>query len=349
MSDVSKIDRNFEVKTDLQVDNIKFYSVLQEPFKIYGVFYDDGAFRRLPEKVAKSVSEGVYRLHTHCAGGRVKFVTDSDFVVVKVFLNSAGKMPHFPLTGSVGLDMYVGKKEEYYRSFIPPFDVTDQFESIQHFGSRKRREITINLPLYSGISQLYIGLNEDAVVLKADDYKHKKPIVFYGSSITQGGCASRPGNSYQSIACRELQSDHVNLGFSGNAKAEDEIANYIKNLDMSVFVYDYDHNAPSKEHLSATHQKMFNVIRKANPNLPIVIMSRPKYRPTEEEKARLEIIRKTYNDAISSGDKKVYLIEGKELMKYAKNNGTVDNCHPNDLGFYSMAKVVAKQLKEILK
>lgn len=348
MSNISQIDRNFAIQTTLGIDNIRFFDVREAPFSIHGVFFENGVYRRLPEAVAKTVSEGVYALHVHTAGGRVKFVTDSSFVAIKAVMPEIGKMQHFALAGSAGFDLYVGRKEEYYGSFLPPYTITDGYESVIRFDGSKLREITINFPLYSGVSALYIGLDEQAVLKRSPGYKHKKPIVFYGSSITQGGCASRPGNSYESIISRALQTNFINLGFSGNAKAEDEIAQYIKDLDMSVFVYDYDHNAPSAQHLEQTHQKMFLTVRQANPELPIVILSRPKYRLSGMDKPRLDIIKKTYTDALAAGDRNVYFIDGPTLMKYAKNDGTVDGCHPNDLGFYSMAKVLIPVLRKLL-
>ena len=151
------------------------------------------------------------------------------------------------------------------------------------------------------------------------------------------------------IVSRALQTDYINLGFSGSAKAEDEIAEYIASLDMSVFIYDYDYNAPSVEHLENTHGKMFSAIRKSNPELPILILSRPKFRLTDEEKLRLGIIRKTYDDAVLSGDKNTYFIDGQTLVKYAHGDATVDGCHPNDLGFYSMAKAMIPQLKCLIR
>lgn len=345
---ISQIDRNFAVPTSLNIDNIKFYNIQEAPFSIYGVFFENGKYRRLPEQVAKAVSQGVYNLHTNTAGGRVKFLTNSPFVAIYAVMPAIGKMPHFALSGSAGFDLYVGKKEEYFASFVPPFNISDGYESVIHFGDSSEREITINFPLYSDVADLYIGLDENAVVKKSPGYKHKKPVVFYGSSITQGGCASRPGNAYESIVSRALQTDHINLGFSGNAKAEDEIAQYIKDLDMSVFVYDYDHNAPTLEHLDNTHRKMFLTIRESNPELPIILLSRPKYRLNETEKQRLAIIQKTYNDAIAAGDQNTYFIDGPTLMKYAQNDGTVDGCHPNDLGFHSMAKVLIRRLKSLI-
>ena len=330
------------------MEPLKFYNIQEEPFTVYGVFYENGKYRRLPEKVAQTVSEGVYDLHVNTAGGRVKFVTDSKVVAIRAKMCSIGKMPHFALTGSAGFDLYTGCPEQYSGSFIPPFDISDGYESELRFDTGTLREITVNFPLYSGVESLFIGLEEHAALEKTSGYRYSRPVVFYGSSITQGGCASRPGNSYESILSRDLQTDYINLGFSGNAKAEAEIAAYIRDLDMSAFVYDYDHNAPDIPHLQATHQRMFRTVRERNPRLPVLILSRPKYLLNEEEKARLDVIRKTYTDALAAGDSNVYLIEGPDLMQYAQNEGTVDDCHPNDLGFYSMAKAILPQLRNIL-
>lgn len=345
--DISKIDKNFQVESKLNKKDIAFYNARFDPFTVYGVFYKNGKFRRMNEDVAKSVSDGVYWLHSNTAGGRVKFKTDSKYVAIYTKMSNVGKMPHFALTGSSGFDLYVSEK--YYASFVPPFDITDGYEGVIDFKNKKMREITINFPLYSDVNELYIGLSDSATVEKADMYRVEKPIVYYGSSITQGGCASRPGNAYEAIISQRLNVDHINLGFSGNAKAEKEISNYICSLDMSAFVYDYDHNAPTVEHLEATHERMFKEIREAKPNLPIILMSRPKYNLTKEEKIRREIIKRTYENAKNSGDNNVYFIDGKTLMKVCHDEGTVDACHPNDLGFYSMAMAVIKVLKNEVK
>ena len=118
---------------------------------------------------------------------------------------------------------------------------------------------------------------------------------------------------------------------------------------MSVFVYDYDHNAPTLKHLEDTHQKMFLTIRKNNPDLPIIFMSRPRFRLNEDDQQHLEVVKKTYTDALAAGDKNVYLLDGPALMKYAKTSGTVDCDHPNDLGFYSMAMALLRPLRACLR
>lgn len=349
MKNIADIDKNFKVETKIAKEGIRFYNSLSAPFEIYGVYMDNGKFRRMPENVAKTVSDGVLRLHANCAGGRVRFRTDSPYVAINVKMGSIGKMPHFPLTGSAGFDMYIndGKGEIYTRTFVPPFNIENGYESLETFDNALMRDVTINFPLYSEVEELYIGLDENAAVEAPTPYADKKPIVYYGSSITQGGCASRPGNCYQAQICRRFNRDYINLGFSGSAKAEDTIAEYIKKLDMSVFVYDYDHNAPSAEHLGKTHEKMFKAIREENPDLPIIMMSAPKWILTDGWKKRRDIIEATYKNAVAAGDKNVYFLDGTELMGLCENNGSVDNCHPNDLGFASMAKAVGDVIEKI--
>lgn len=342
--DISKVDKNFVVNTEIDKQDIKFYSIDESPFKIYGVFRENGRYRRMPEKVAKSVSDGVYKLHACTAGGRVRFVTDSSYIAINVTSDYIMRMPHFALTGTMGFDMYVDNC--YAETFVPPYIIENGYESVFDFDKKELREITINFPLYSDVNELYIGLEENAILKEASPYKNDKPVVYYGSSITQGGCASRPGMSYQAIVSRECNHDYINLGFSGSAKAEDEMIEYIKNMDMSVFVYDYDHNAPSVEHLQNTHEKMFKAIREKHPLIPIIMMSRPKYYLNEQEVIRRGIVETTYNNAVSSGDKNVYFIDGKALTELCKDSGTVDGVHPTDFGFASMAKALIKVIEE---
>ena len=220
-------------------------------------------------------------------------------------------------------------------------DRPTEFEGIVNLGKGKH-EITINMPLYSDVKEVLVGLSEDAEISHAPLYKYEKPVVFYGSSITQGGCASRPGTCYQNFLCRSLDFNYINLGFSGSAKAEDTIIDYIAGLDMSVFVYDYDHNSPSVEHYAETHEKMFLAVREKHPDMPIILMSRP----SGDVKARIEIITRTYENALARGDKNVYLIKGAKLNS---KGGTVDGCHPNDAGFLRMAKRIGRDVGMMLE
>lgn len=348
--DISKVDKNFKVETNINKSDVKFYDVKEEPFKLYGVFYENGYFRRMPKDVAETVNQGVKNLHIHTAGGRVRFKTNSSYVALNTKINPS-RMPHMAFTGIMGFDLYVKKNGEwiYINTFSPTVDVRDGYEGVVELGDKSEKEILINMPLYCSVKEIYIGLSEEAFVMEAQTYKVQKPIVYYGSSITQGGCASRPGTSYQALISSKIDCDYINLGFSGNAKGEDEMADYIANLDMSMFVYDYDHNAPTLEHLEKTHERMFKIIREKNPTLPIIILSRPKFSLCTSEEERFKVIEKTYNNAKANGDENVYIIKGTKLMELVGYEGTVDNCHPNDMGFYSMAQTLIPQIKEILK
>ena len=347
MSDISKIDKNFIVNANIDKDDVIFYDIKEKPFKIYGVIYENGQFRRMPEEVAKKVSSEVHRLHARTSGGRVRFVTDSSYVAVSSKMGDAIKVSHFTLAGTSGFDMYVGN--EYVKTFMPPFDMTNGYDGVCEFETRELREITLNLPLYAETHEVYIGLEKGAVVKEAPPYKIEKPAVYYGSSITMGGCASRAGTCYQNIVAREFSLNYINLGFSGAAKGEQEMTDYIKTLDMSMFILDYDHNATTVQDLANTHEKMFQGVRESHPDIPIIIMGRPQYKLGEKELKRKEVIETTYNNALKKGDKNVYYISSEKLAELCKGEGTVDGCHPTDYGFASMAKALCDLLeKEII-
>lgn len=351
MADITKIDSNFQVQNKVEKENLVFYDIEQAPFRIYGVEKENGKFRRMPETVAKNVSEGVYGLHTNTAGGRVRFVTDSNYVAIHAEMDGIPYFSHMPVSGFAGFDLYAKEdgKEKYKGTFMPPWEMLiSSYESVIDLPEKKEHIITVNFPLYSNVNKLYIGLDKDATLKPAPDYTYTTPIVYYGSSITQGGCASRPGNCYQNILTRRFDCDYINLGFSGSAKAEDEMIEWLCGLTMKIFVLDYDHNAPTVEHLEATHEKLFTAVRKAHPELPVIIMSRPKYDLNSDDQRRLEIIRTTYDHAVAAGDQNVYFIDGPALMADIEDNGTVDNCHPTDSGFASMAKAIIPVMEGIL-
>ncbi len=343
--DISSIDKNFIIETKIKKDDIKFYSIEEAPFKVYGVYKEGGMYRRMPADVAKSVSEGVYTLHTNTSGGRLRFVTDSRYVAIHAKLANVSRYSFFSLTGIAGFDLYAGSL--YMGTYTPPYKVTDEYEGVVELGSSEEREITVNFPLYSDVLEVYVGLSDGATLKEPSPYMNEKPIVYYGSSIVQGACASRPGMTYHSIISRRFNCDYVSLGFGGNAKAEDAMADYVKNLDMSVFVYDYDHNAPNADYLEATHEKMFKTVRTANPELPIICMSRPRFRLVSEDPRRRSIVETTYKNALARGDENVYFLDGKALSALCGCDGMVEGTHPTDYGFASMAKAVGDVLEEI--
>ena len=354
MEEITKVDKNFAVDVEIDKTGYKFYSVDEEPFRIYGVSREGDRYYRMPTAVSRTVSDGVDVLNKHTTGGRVRFVTDSECVAVKVKLINPDPGPNMSRMGCAGLDVYDGKN--YAGSFVPPMNMPNSaFEARKTIEPSKERLITVDLPSYCGVHELYIGLNEGATLKRAPDYTYEKPIVFYGSSITHGGCASRPGATYEAWISRTLDTNFINLGFSGNAKAEPEMAEYISGLDMSIFVYDYDHNAKDADYLRKTHERMFLTVREKKPDLPIVIISAPvaKVAPcaglNRQFDERRKVIEETYNRAVARGDKNVYYIPGNSFFDAIGNEFTCDHCHPTDLGFYFMAERITPVLRNILE
>ena len=208
----------------------------------------------------------------------------------------------------------------------------------------------INLPLYSGIEKLEIGFPEDAKIGNPTP-RTVGAIAFYGSSITQGGCVSRPANGYANIICRALDADCVNYGFSGSAMGEIAVAEHIATRDLACFVMDYDYNSPTPEHLESTHEPFFKTIREKRPELPVVFVTHPFYSDaTANDKKRIEIVRKTYENAKNSGDKNVYFVDSSDYFtKEMRDLYAVDNLHPNDLGQFSMAETIFPAVKKAVK
>ena len=350
MKKITDIDENFKVDSNLNIPDIQFYNAEHAPFSVHGLLRENNLFRRMPEKVAETVNYGVQVQSSNTAGGRVRFCTDSPYIAIHADMPPFYLMPHFAMSGSSCFDLFVRKSDGTHRfvgAFIRQPEEKAGYEGILRPEGTGMREYTIHFPSYADVTSLHIGLSKDARVLPAPQYRIEKPVVFYGSSITQGACATRPGTTYDSILSRQFDFDYLNLGFSGSARGEQEMADYIAALPMSCFVMDYDYNAPSVEHLQNTHEPFYKTIRKAHPELPILLLSRPTYYQNEDAKQRLAVIRKTYENAKAAGDEHVYLIESSALMALAQDGGLVDNVHPNDFGFASMAKAVAEVMKEI--
>lgn len=355
---LSNIDKNFCLSNDLKKDGLVWIDARDPRISLYGVFYDakTEAYLRLPESVAGSVSPGVKSLCRHTAGGRIRFCTDSEYIAVAaVQKKPSGIMPHMAFLGSSGFDAYVfdSGKYTFCGSLIPPVDRGDTYQSILSFDRKAHRDITINFPLYDRVDTLWIGISDQASLSAAPGYARKKPIVYYGSSITQGGCASRPGTSYEAIISRELDLDYVNLGFSGSAYAEPEMAEYLASLDPCAYVLDYDHNAPNAEFLQKTHWPLYETIRLRHPKVPILFITRPDHPFLRSKQeiwaANRAVILGNYEKAVEAQDRNIFFLDGNTFFsEYGMSDCTVDGTHPNDLGFYRMAKVIGGTLAEIL-
>lgn len=336
---------------------MKFYHITEEPIKIYGLAKADREkrqFWRLTPEIMEKMPQYQF-LGKRAVGGRIRFKTDSAYICVRMTLAQTKEDINIPLSGSAGADIYLGKgKDSVFLGYVAPQEhVLDEITAEKCFKKNPNMEtVTVNLPRNDLLLDMEIGIDDDAHMEVPEEYSIVKPIVFYGSSITEGGCASRVGNAYTSIVCRWLDADHYNFGFSGSARGEKEFAEYIAALpEIGAFVYDYDHNAESPQQLADTHEPFYKVIRQAHPKIPVVFMSRPDVdKNRADADARRGIIRKTYENAVMSGDNNVWFLDGGTFFdKEGRAECTVDGTHPNSLGFMRMAQSLYPVLESAIK
>ena len=331
---------------------MKCYSLFDAPLRVSGVPFwsEKKTLERLPREVLERLPN-LTRLGQRCPGGRVAFKTDSPVFRVRVTLKTLRLDAGMSLYSAQSAQVMVGQPQNarYLGVVNPPNYETLTFER-EFRKSSQLEQVTIYFPRNEQLENIEVFVQHDATVTEPDPYRYEKPIVFYGSSITEGGCACNTINAYNAILSRWLDFDYYNLGFSGSCKAEPAMADYINTLDMGVFVYDYDHNAPTVEHLQATHKPFFDRIRQSHPNIPILMLTRPAEYYTEGMKARREVVKATYEAARAAGDENVYFIDGETYFGDADRNlCTIDGTHPNDLGFFRMATTIRPVMERILK
>lgn len=361
---LEQVDKNIYMGSSIDKENTDFYLSTDEPFEFFGCYQygvDGQLSHRIPPEIAENISPQLTWLNKTHSGVRIAFSTNSPFLSFSVEANGYGRTVDDTLSGSAGIFVTAsedGKEQRYICRISPTFEELykemsgegARFSGTINLGKNKSRQVIVWLPTLTDYTKLYIGVQKGAELGAFAGYKYKTPVVFYGSSITMGCGASAPVNTYPALISRTLNTDFINLGFSGNAKGEPEIAEYIATLNMSAFVYDYDYNAPSVEHLEATHEKFFKIIREKQPNLPIIMMSRPNLPDNLDTAKRYNVILKTFTNAKKAGDNNVWLINGSNIFDGVyRDCCTHENCHPNDLGYMKMAEAVSALLKEHLR
>lgn len=346
---IENIDKNFKERQAGEGEK-KVYKIPGNQFNLKGCYYDEKyGFIKMNADYAGKISEGV-AWGTRCtAGARLLFSTDSDEMSITAELFKC-EMTHMPLTGSAGFTLCecVGNKEIFVSNFCPAFGAEQTFTAHAKLGGGKMKNYILYFPLYSWVINLSVAFSCGSRVTAFEKYKKDLPVLYYGSSITQGGCASRPDTCYQARIGRETNVDFVIHGYSGNAKAEPAMCEFLKEFDCSVFVCDYDHNADSADYLEKTHLPLYKKFREnpAHKNVPIIFLTKPDGLRDDEGARRAEIIKSTYEYAFSSGDENVYFIDGRTFYpKNVSEHCAVDGVHPTDLGFYFMAKSLLKVIK----
>ncbi len=358
MENYINVDQNMMVNATIGDVPVEWHDVRKPPFSIHGLYEPETEpfFHRLPMDIAAATSPGVDKLHRECAGGRVRFSTDSPYIAVRAKYRAVGRSSHLTLVSTTGFDLYIDGEfgSRYVKEFRMPYDMVDSYEQIVYLDREIFRSFTMNLPVHACVESLEIGLKPGARLGAARKYRDIEPIVIYGSSIVHGTAASRPGNIYPAMISRMLNVDFRNLGFSGKAKGEKVLVEWMATLPMSVFVCDYDHNAPTVEHLDATHYPMYEIIREKNPDLPYIMISRPNYwtaiRTQPEVLKRRDVVMASYLKARQAGDENVYFIDGMSFFHGEHQyEYTLDGVHPNDAGFLRMADSIGGVIRHILE
>ena len=332
-------------------------------FSNTAAFYD-----RLPSNVTERVNAGVRGMKNHSSGLQFRFSTDSGILHFRWKpINARLAMDHMPSTGVSGIDVYRQDADGKWR-----YVKTGRLRDAKTGGSLKISwkpgdPCLVNLPLYNGITSFSLGIEKNAEVKALGPRKSgiNKPVVFYGTSITHGGCASRPGLAFPSIVGRDLDVPIVNLGFSGSGRMEFEMSEHLAAIDASCYVLDClwnmgnvkDSKAKSVEDLKgvkpgpdalvrARYEPFIRNLRKLRPNVPIIMAEQCDVY-CNGPSVKDVFIKKLYDKLIAEGWKNLVYLP-KTDMYTGDLEGTVDGVHPNDLGMMSMSKAFGKAVREAL-
>jgi hypothetical protein len=313
-------------------------------------------FDRLPAKAQKLVRPDVWGLSRHSTGLFVRFLSDSPAFYARWTVTNANlAMPHMPATGVSGLDLYArtDKGWHWMANGRPAKTTTSQL--LTHVAPEKREHL-LYLPLYNGVSSVELGISDGTSLWKGDVYSagRDKPVVFYGTSITQGGCASRPGMVHTSILQRRLDRPMINLGFSGNGRLEMELAELMSEIDAAVYVIDCLPNIQAKD-TTARAEPFVKALRKKRPQTPILLVEDRTYgnavlqpKVQEGQRANRAALRTAFENLQKAGVPELYYLAGDRILA-DDGDDMVDGSHPTDLGFLRYADAFEPPLKSILK
>ena len=359
--DVAEFDRNMAVDS-AGAGDIVYHDVDAPGFRLDGLIFRhacNGAFRRLP--LDPALPEAVNELAWHTAGAQLSFRSTSRKVLVRAKLRNRSWMDHMAMTGIFGFDLYVGGPGKYRFQGVTRFPV-DAWEyecELYSCDTAMEREFLINFPLYSGVETVAIGLERGATISAPQPWRDPRPVVVYGTSITQGGCASRPGMAYTNILSRYYNRPFLNFGFSGSGKGEPEVVRHLASItDPALFLLGYEANAGAAG-IRDTLDRTLSILRERHPSTPILVISRlrqnweirdsgsPLIRAREAVES-VDFQRNLVDRHRQNGDENIYFIDGGTLSGRDWEENTVDGCHPTDLGFYRVAEGLISALDVLL-
>lgn len=340
-----------------QAAELTWLTVPGDPLEIDGLLWqsENGAdLIRFPKRLENDLPKAVWELAQSPSGGRIRFSTNSTKLVIRLEYPSPPGMRNMHAFGQTGVDLYL---DGMYRGTAIATPESRPGNPVEHVYFENQpgntREVTLYLPLYKPVKVLGIGIDKGATVGKPAGFALSKPVVFYGTSITQGGCASRSGMSYQAILGRMLNIDFVNLGFSGNGKGEPVVARAVAEIDASMFVLDFSQNNATLESLMEVYDPFIATLRAKHPDTPIIAITPiasagEQFKPEGKLQSMRDHIREVVSRRIGAGDAHLQLMEGTDLLGPDRLGGLVDGTHPNDLGFEWMAEGIAARLAKVL-
>ncbi len=335
-------------ETEQKQAEIKYFD--KEFFLIEGTriseLEKESPYDRLPASYKEKVRVPVWNLSKSSAGISVRFYSNSTRIKVKWTVMNDNKMNHMAETGIKGVDLYFNNNSRWqYINTGRPSGLENEATLVSNM-TGEMREYKLYLPLYDGVTNLEIGIDENSLIEKPV-MSDEKPIVFYGTSITQGGCASRPGMVHTSIISRKLNIDCINFGFSGNGRMEKEIVELISEIDAAFYVIECLPNMNSQQVEERTIP-LVELIRTKHPETPIILVENLIYENAFlDEKYRIEIedknqvLENQYKKIIELGVGNVLYINSVGAIGFS-HEGTVDGVHFTDLGFQLYADYLVK-------
>jgi len=329
----------------------------ERPFQLLGFKWFDPAnpvYCRLPEHPDVSIRPPVMHLAMHTAGGQVRFRTDSRIVRIRATLPGVGNMDHMARTGQDGFDLYTGPPGAERFVGVTRIKGAEIDAVLFRSSERAMRDFRLNFPLYCGVRKIEIGLDQDARIEPPTPLADSGCIVVYGTSITQGGCAPRPGMAYTNILSRRLNREVVNLGFSGNGLGDIEIAQLIARIpNKRMVILDYEANA--NDGVRTTLGPFVDELRKADPRMPILVVSKIRYAEESISPAALkrreglrEFQKRFVEERRANGDDRIFFFDGSAMLGSDWWECTVDGHHATALGFYRMTLALEPAIQDIL-
>lgn len=315
---------------------------------------DSLVFNRLPAKAKGVVRKPVWNLSTNTAGIYVRFTSNATTLKAHWSLTNENlSMNHFAATGVSGLDLYVKMEDgSWHWLGVGRPEAMENTANLVSGMDEGTREYMLYLPLYNGVHTVQIGV-EEGCFIRGVESKPGKPIVVYGTSIIQGGCASRPGMCSTAILGRRLDREIINLGFSGNGRMEPEMAHLLAELDPVIYFLDCVPNLNAEE-VKERVEPFVAILREAHPDTPIVLAEGVIYNDAFlVERRRLrnseccKALRVAYENLLADGYKNLHYQIAKGQLGL-DGEGTVDGTHPTDLGFYHQANTYQLLLENII-